>query len=291
MRPTVETWQLALSTLASSRIQFRTEECEDQISDWLKRLFGLAFTNISARGAYGRLAAHQAIYTWQAEANRPGRKRKRRPSGGQCRLRPGQLRRLERVLLKGAMAYGYATDHWTLERIGLVIFQTFGVRYSISGVWYILLLVWDSAPIHIRRAVREFAAPIHVGTGRLSQVRARTQLSKTCGPKSSKPGWHGAAGLGATAHAATGRHPARPFRPVASAGLPAGRSALVQFTDNTRPGKTFIRTKVRGHRPASAPAPARAEDSRAPLLIAAAPVQACLTRRRSHRAPFRLDEP
>ena len=82
--------------------------------------------------------SRQTIYTWQAEAHRPGRKRTPRPTGGQCRLKPGQLRRLERVLLKGAQAYGYATDHWTLERVGLVIFQTFGVRYSPSGVWYVL---------------------------------------------------------------------------------------------------------------------------------------------------------
>jgi transposase len=89
--------------------------------------------------------SRQTIYTWQAQARRPGPKRKRRLSGGQCRLKPGQQHRLERVLLKGAQAYGYATDHWTLERIGLVIFQLFGVRYSPSGVWYLMQrLGWSS---------------------------------------------------------------------------------------------------------------------------------------------------
>ena len=106
--------------------------------------------------------SRQTIYTWQAEAHRPGPKRKRRPSGGQCRLKPGQLRRLERVLLKGAVAYGYATDHWTLERIGLVIFQTFGVRYSTSGVWYVMQrLGWSSQKMTRVAVQRDEAAIAH----------------------------------------------------------------------------------------------------------------------------------
>lgn len=48
-------------------------------------------------------------------------------------------------MLKGALAYGYATDHWTLERIGLVIWQLFGVRYRLSGTWYLMQrLGWSS---------------------------------------------------------------------------------------------------------------------------------------------------
>lgn len=89
--------------------------------------------------------SRQTIYTWQAEARRSGRTRERRPVGRPCGLKPGQQRRLERVLLKGALAYGYATDHWTLERIGLVIWQLFGVRYRLSGTWYLMQrLGWSS---------------------------------------------------------------------------------------------------------------------------------------------------
>lgn len=82
--------------------------------------------------------SRQTIYTWQAEARRPRATRQRAAVGGSCRLNRRQQQQLARVLLKGALAYGYASDHWTLERIGLVIFQRFGVRYQLSGVWYLL---------------------------------------------------------------------------------------------------------------------------------------------------------
>lgn len=104
--------------------------------------------------------SRQTIYTWQAAAHRPGPKRQPRPAGGQCRLKPGQQRRLERVLLKGAQAYGYATDHWTLERIALVIFQLFGVRYSLSGVWYLMQRLGWSSQKTTRVAVQRDAAAI-----------------------------------------------------------------------------------------------------------------------------------
>ena len=89
--------------------------------------------------------SRQTIYTWRAEARRPQRKRKRPPVGRPGRLTAGQQRQLARVLLKGALAYGYATDHWTLERIGVVIWQKFGVRYQPSGTWYLMQRMgWSS---------------------------------------------------------------------------------------------------------------------------------------------------
>jgi transposase len=104
--------------------------------------------------------SRQTIYTWQVEAQRPGRKRRHPPTGRPRRLDPGQLRRLEKVLLKGAVAYGYATDHWTLERIGLVIFQTFGVRYSPSGTWYVMQRLGWSNQKMTRVAVQRDEAAI-----------------------------------------------------------------------------------------------------------------------------------
>lgn len=104
--------------------------------------------------------SRQTIYTWQAAARRPGRKRRPRPAGGVCRLKPGQLSRLERVLGKGAHAYGYASDHWTLERIRLVIFQLFGVRYQLSGVWYLMQRLGWSCQKTTRVAVQRDEAAI-----------------------------------------------------------------------------------------------------------------------------------
>ena len=49
--------------------------------------------------------------------------------GRPARLSPAQKKRLLRLLLKGPIAYGYATDLWTCDRIARLIRREFGVRY------------------------------------------------------------------------------------------------------------------------------------------------------------------
>jgi transposase len=46
--------------------------------------------------------------------------------------------RLEEILLKGPMAYGYPDQLWTLKRIAKVIQQEFGVEYHFCNVWKLL---------------------------------------------------------------------------------------------------------------------------------------------------------
>jgi transposase len=46
--------------------------------------------------------------------------------------------RLALALLDGPRAWGFATELWTLERVGAVIRKTCGVQYSPSQVWRIL---------------------------------------------------------------------------------------------------------------------------------------------------------
>jgi transposase len=57
-----------------------------------------------------------------------------RPSG----LDAAQRRRLGRELKRGAMANDFATEVWTLPRVGLLIERLFERRYSDSQVWRIL---------------------------------------------------------------------------------------------------------------------------------------------------------
>ena len=45
------------------------------------------------------------------------------------RLSEKDLRKLEKLLLKGPLAFGYRTDLWTTQRIADVIEQEFGVKY------------------------------------------------------------------------------------------------------------------------------------------------------------------
>ena len=88
--------------------------------------------------------ARQTIYEWKAQAKHKRRPSKRRP-GGVCRLSGQQQKRLARELLRGAFAHGYPDDHWTLDRIGRMIFDLFGVRYHPTSVWHLLRRMgWSS---------------------------------------------------------------------------------------------------------------------------------------------------
>lgn len=82
--------------------------------------------------------ARQTIYFWKAQTKRKGRRRSQRQPGGVCRLSSKQQKQLARELLKGAYAHGYPDDHWTLDRIGRVIFDLFGIRYHPSSVWHLM---------------------------------------------------------------------------------------------------------------------------------------------------------
>ena len=55
--------------------------------------------------------------------------------GGRYRLSDAQLRELVGVLKQGAIAAGYATELWTLPRIGKLIEERFAVKLATSSVW------------------------------------------------------------------------------------------------------------------------------------------------------------
>jgi transposase len=59
-------------------------------------------------------------------------------TGPTPRLDEKQLKKLGRILLKGAVAYGYPTELWTLQRVAEVIEEEFGESYHPSGVWKVL---------------------------------------------------------------------------------------------------------------------------------------------------------
>jgi transposase len=62
--------------------------------------------------------------------------------------------RLWKILLKGALAYGYPNDMWTLRRISRVIEREFGVKYHPSHVWKILREQGWSCQVPERRAIQ-----------------------------------------------------------------------------------------------------------------------------------------
>jgi len=73
--------------------------------------------------------------------------------GRMPRLTVEQVKSVEKVLLRGARANGYATDLWTLARIAEVIEATTGVRYHQGHVWYILKSMGWSRQKPARRAI------------------------------------------------------------------------------------------------------------------------------------------
>ena len=62
----------------------------------------------------------------------------RGPTGRRPKVADEQLEAIEQALLQGAVAHGFATDVWTLERIAVVIQGMTGVQLSNPSVWRLL---------------------------------------------------------------------------------------------------------------------------------------------------------
>jgi transposase len=83
----------------------------------------------------------RAVNKWHKAFRKGGREalRSSGPPGVPGLLDAGQCLQLRRVLRRGAKAYGFATDNWTLKRVRRVIAERFGVTYAtLSGVWRLL---------------------------------------------------------------------------------------------------------------------------------------------------------
>jgi transposase len=107
-------------------------------------------------------ATPQSVCRWHREAQRPKRKNRRRPPGRPSRLSASQVRQLVVALKRGAYAFGYAEDYWTLDRIAHLIWELFRVRYCSSSVWYLLQRVgWSCQKPQRRSVARDEEAIAH----------------------------------------------------------------------------------------------------------------------------------
>ncbi len=97
---------------------------------------GVRPAEVARRLGVSRQNATVWYHAWEAEGKRGLRKAER--AGRPPRLSARQLARVEKALLKGAAAYGWSTQLWTLERVAEVIAIETGVRYGQSGVWDLL---------------------------------------------------------------------------------------------------------------------------------------------------------
>lgn len=73
-------------------------------------------------------------------------------AGPKPKLNDRQLRRLEKLLLRGPTKHGYLTELWTLDRVAQVIQRSFGVMYDSSSVWHVLKRMGWSCQKPQRRA-------------------------------------------------------------------------------------------------------------------------------------------
>jgi transposase len=95
----------------------------------------------------------RSVRRWRQQLKHCKGTRQTRPPGCPCRLSAAQLLRLIRVLKRGASAYGYAEDYWTLDRVAHLIWDLFRIRYRSSSVWYLLHRLGWSCQKPQRRAL------------------------------------------------------------------------------------------------------------------------------------------
>jgi transposase len=84
--------------------------------------------------------SRQSASRWHAgwQATGTTRLQSRGPTGRRPKIPDSALAGIEQALLEGALAHGFATDVWTLERIAVLIQGLTGVPLSNPSVWRLL---------------------------------------------------------------------------------------------------------------------------------------------------------
>ena len=80
--------------------------------------------------------------------------------GAQCKLSPGQLAELEAVLDAGPAAWGWKDQCWTLARIAELVYERFGVDYTLAGLDLLLHRLGWSVQVPARQAAERDEAAI-----------------------------------------------------------------------------------------------------------------------------------
>ena len=102
------------------------------------RLFeqGETQASVSRRLGVSRTTAMRWAQAWVQEG-RDGLRATGR-AGRKPRLSKDQLHQVEQALLEGPLAFGYATELWTLPRVAELIHRVTGVRYHPGHVWRVM---------------------------------------------------------------------------------------------------------------------------------------------------------
>ena len=85
-------------------------------------------------------ASLSSVVRWHQTYRTKGKRglRPKESPGRPPLLSPRKKQRLLRMLLDGPLEAGYASNLWTLRRIGEVTRREFGIQYSTSNVWKLM---------------------------------------------------------------------------------------------------------------------------------------------------------
>jgi transposase len=129
--------------------------------------------------------SRQSVNRWHArwQADGTAALRTRGPTGRRPKVADDQLPVIQHALLQGALAHGFATDVWTLERIAVVIQGLTGVRLSEPSVWRLLRgrLGWSVQRPKRQATERDEQAIQHWVAHEWPRIKK--------GPPSKTPGW------------------------------------------------------------------------------------------------------
>jgi transposase len=144
---------------------------------------GVAQAEVARRAGVTRTTVSQ----WNAQLEAGGMgalksRRRGRPSG----LDDAQRRELMRELTGGALAEGFAAELWTLPLVGQLIERRFGLSYSESQVWRILVSLGFScqrpsgrAPERAEAAIKRWKETRWPALRRTPQIKAGSSSSST----------------------------------------------------------------------------------------------------------------
>jgi transposase len=125
----------------------------------------------------------RSVNRWMQDAKKPKRRKKPKPIGRHRKLTEAQVKRLGKALKRGAPAYGYSGDYWTLDRISQVIWQVFEVRYHPSSVWHVLnRMGWSSQRPQRRAFQRNEEAVEQWKQEILPKVKKKSETEGGTGP-------------------------------------------------------------------------------------------------------------
>lgn len=113
-------------------------------------------------------AAKSSVFRWKQALERGGREalRSKPHPGKACRRSAQQKQRLVKMLWKGPLAAGYATDLWTCARVAEVIQRSLGVEDPVDHVWRLRDALGWSCQQPEQRARERNAAAIRCGRQR-----------------------------------------------------------------------------------------------------------------------------